>query len=90
MKRPVRVIYYSSHFARQYRHLPNHIKRLAETKEALFRADAFDPRLRTHKLTGKIEGRWAFSVAGDVRIVFRFLAGDEVLFLAVGSHAVVY
>jgi len=90
MKRPVRVICYSSHFVRQYRQLPIHIKRLAQKKEALFRADAFDPRLHTHKLTGSLEGRWAFSVARDVRIVFRFLSRDEVLFLAAGSHEAVY
>ena len=90
MKRPIRVIYYSSHFARQYRRLPLLTKRLAEKKEAWFRADAFDPRLRIHKLTGKLEGRWAFTVALDVRMIFRFLDGDEVLFLTVGRHETVY
>lgn len=90
MKRPVRIIYYTTHFAHQYRALPQAIKLLAEKREALFRTDVFDPRLRTHKLRGKLEGRWAFSVTADVRIVFRFLDGDEVLFLAVGPHEAVY
>lgn len=90
MKRPIRVIYYSSHFARQYARLPLAMKRLAEKKEALLRTDAFDARLGTHKLKGKLEGRWAFQVAPDLRIVFRFLNGDKVLFLAVGPHETVY
>lgn len=90
MKRPIRVIYYSSHFERQYRRLPLAVKRLAEKKEGLFRADAFDARLETHKLKGKLEGRWAFRVAPDLRIVFRFLGGEEALFLAVGPHETVY
>ncbi len=90
MKRPIRVIYYTTHFARQYRQLPQAVKLLAEKNGALFRADAFDPHLRTHKLKGKLEGRWSLSVAPDVRIIFRFLDGDEALFLAVGSHQRVY
>ncbi len=37
-----------------------------------------------------MEGLWAFSVTHDIRIVFEFLAGDEVLFHSIGSHDVVY
>jgi mRNA-degrading endonuclease YafQ of YafQ-DinJ toxin-antitoxin module len=32
----------------------------------LFLASPFSPQLRTHKLSGKLEGRWAFSVDDDV------------------------
>ena len=31
----------------------------------LFSKEPFNPRLRTHKLTGKLQGLWAFSVAFD-------------------------
>ena len=30
--------------------------------------DPFHPRLRTHKLTGRLEGLWAFSVGFDCRV----------------------
>lgn len=32
--------------------------------------DAFHPKLRTHKLKGKLRGSWACSVGYDLRIVF--------------------
>ena len=90
MKRPITAIHTSSHFARQFRRLPSVIQDAAEARERLFRADAFDPRLRTHKLSGALEGMWAFSVTHTIRIVFRFLGPDEVLFYSIGPHEIVY
>lgn len=90
MKRNVRVVYYTPRFERRYGKLTASQKLHAEKKEAVFRADPFSPELRTHKLKGKLEGRWAFSVGPDLRILFRFLDGDEVLFLTIGPHDLVY
>ena len=45
----------------------------------LFSRNPFDARLRTHKLTGKLEGLWAFSVDYDWRVIFKFLKEDEIL-----------
>ena len=42
----------------------------------LLEADAFDPRLRTHKLTGIFEGRWACSAGYDLRIMFWFVIDE--------------
>jgi mRNA-degrading endonuclease YafQ of YafQ-DinJ toxin-antitoxin module len=55
--------------------------------------DAFDPRLRTHKLKGSLEGCWAASAGYDLRIVFEFISqgGEEaILLLSVGTHEEVY
>jgi len=35
--------------------------------------------LRTHKLSGKLEGQWAFSVDDDCRVVLEFIGEDKVL-----------
>ncbi len=56
----------------------------------LFSLNIFDPRLRTHKLTGKLEGLWVFSIDNDSRIIFRFLERDEILLIDLGSHDEVY
>jgi addiction module RelE/StbE family toxin len=56
----------------------------------LFSKEPFNKRLRTHKLTGKLEGLWAFSVAYDYRIIFKFLDKDEVLLVDIGGHEEVY
>ena len=56
----------------------------------LFSESPFNPRLRTHKLTGKLEGLWAFSVDYDCRIIFKFLNQDEILLVDIGGHDEVY
>ncbi len=56
----------------------------------LFSQNPFDRRLRAHKLTGKLEGLWAFSVTYDCRVIFKFLDKDEVLLVDIGSHDEVY
>lgn len=72
------------------------VKNNAELKKkfwktmGLFSENPFDPRLRTHKLTGKLEGLWASSVTYDYRIIFRFLTKDEVLLIDIGGHDEVY
>ncbi len=56
----------------------------------LFSEDPFNPRLRTHKLTGKLEGLLAFSVAFDRRVIFKFVRKNEVLLVDIGDHEEVY
>lgn len=56
----------------------------------LFSKDIFNPKLRTHKLTGKLKGLWAFSCAYDCRVLFKFIDEDEVLLIDIGSHEEVY
>ena len=66
------------------------LKKRFWTVMRLFSKNPFDRRLRTHKLTGKLEGLWSFSVAYDWRVIFRFLSKDEVLLIDIGSHDEVY
>ena len=56
----------------------------------LFTEDPSNPQLRTHELTGKVGGLWAFSVSYDCRVIFKFIKGDEVLLIDIGSHDEVY
>jgi mRNA-degrading endonuclease YafQ of YafQ-DinJ toxin-antitoxin module len=56
-------------------------------------ADAFHPRLRTHKLKGTLENAWACSAGYDVRIVFMFVdyeGSEAILLVSVGTHEEVY
>jgi mRNA interferase YafQ len=55
--------------------------------------DAFNPRLRTHKLKGELSDRWSCSAGYDLRIVFRFVqqeGAESILLLSVGTHDEVY
>ncbi len=56
----------------------------------LFSKNPFHQKLRTHKLSGKLEGLWAFAVTYDCRVIFKFVNGDRVLLVDVGSHEEVY
>ena len=38
----------------------------------LFSSNPFSKQLRTHKLTGTLQGLWAFSVDYNTRVIFSF------------------
>ena len=56
----------------------------------MFMKDPFQPSLRTHKLTGRLKGLWAFSVSFDCRVIFKFLSKTEILLIDIGGHDEVY
>ena len=80
-------IFYSPEFKRKYKRLPVEIQRKAEEKEIIFLKDSFDPRLKTHKLHGRLGDFWAFSVDERCRIIFKFQDNKTVRFYAVGDHS---
>lgn len=59
-------------------------------KVDMFTQEPFDPQLRTHKLSGRLDGLWSFSIQYDVRVVFYFVDSARVLFVDVGTHDEVY
>ena len=59
-----------------------------EKKEPVFRKNPFDESLRTHKLSGRLVGLWAFSINYKYRIIFEFGTAQTVYFHEVGDHAV--
>ena len=73
-------------FIKSYKKLHKEIQEKAKVKEAVFRINPFDKRLKTHKLSGKEKEVWAFWVDYSYRIKFIFLTKDEVLFLDIGTH----
>jgi len=55
-----------------------------------FKNDPFDPKLRTHKLSGKLKDLWGFSIEYDLRVVFYFVDNRRVVFVDIGTHTEVY
>jgi mRNA-degrading endonuclease YafQ of YafQ-DinJ toxin-antitoxin module len=77
------------------RHLKKQPGAIGEVEAALtlLSEDTFDPRLKTHKLTGDLEGVWACSAGYDLRILFEFVQQEEaeaILLLTIGTHDEVY
>lgn len=52
----------------------------------LFQQDPNNYFLRNHQLIGKSKGLCSFSITGDIRIIYKWIDEDEVLFLDIGSH----
>lgn len=86
MPRKIRGVEYSPQFLKHLSRLPTNVIEKAREREFIFRMDAFNPRLRTHKLHGRDKNAWAFWIDFTYRIKFVFLNEEEVLFLDVGTH----
>ena len=73
------------------------IKATEVEKEFWYRLDIFilnpfEPKLKTHKLSGKLKGLWSFSVEYDLRVVFYFTKDkpQKAVFVDIGTHDEVY
>ena len=91
-----RTLIWSASFVRASKHLLKRNHQAALDVEAtleVLSADAFDPRLKSHKLSGTFEDCWACKAAYDLRIIFEFVTneGSEAIVLhTVGTHDDVY
>jgi addiction module RelE/StbE family toxin len=83
----------STSFQRAYR---KRVKGIPDLEQKFARAltqladNPFEPRLRTHKLTGELSELWSFTVAYDCRVVFRFVDDKHLVLLDIGTHDEVY
>lgn len=67
-------------------------KLISQTEEriALFKSDPKNSLLKDHRLTGAKKKLRAFSVTGNIRIVYLPVSDTEVVFIDIGSHNQVY
>lgn len=79
---------FEKHFKQRIDPSENFRDRFKERLE-LFMAGELGYPLRDHALTGKLSGKRAFSIAGDIRVIYVELE-DSIVFLDVGSHSQVY
>jgi mRNA interferase YafQ len=81
-------------FKRLTRKNPQLQDRILDVLELLSN-DPFTPSLKSHKLSGKLEGFWSCSVGYDCRIIFTFRTDattgeDSIVLVDIGSHDEVY
>lgn len=79
-------IFYTKKFEREYKKLNKDIKLKIESRENVFRKNPFSLTLKTHKLSGELEGFWSFSVDFKNRIVFEFIDNKTIFFHSIGDH----
>lgn len=84
---------FSGKFNKMYDELlaedPN-LEDLVDNIVIIFIKNPKDTRLRNHKLSKKMIGKWAFSITDDIRIVYEVIGKNTVRFLAIGPHEKVY
>ena len=49
-----------------------------------------NPLLKDHALIGEKKDLRAFSITGDIRVVFKKISDDEIVLVDIGSHNQVY
>lgn len=82
-------------FKKHVRREPQLQDRILRTLEQLAE-NPFAPNLRSHKLSGQLDGLWACSVEYDCRIIFNFISDPDapseqaLVLLNLGSHDEVY
>lgn len=67
-----------------------HLKADIEAVLRLLIENPFEPRLKTHKLKGQLEGTWACTVAYGMRLIFECVEGagkgDDIFLIEIGTH----
>lgn len=87
--KPIRL---SKYFEKSYKKRIAPIENMRDAyivRIAAFQAGERGQPLNDHALKGKLKGKRAFSIAGDVRVVYEETE-EAVIFLDVGSHNQVY
>jgi len=79
-------IVYEPHFQRAYKKLSPELKTAFIERLPLFVEECFNPKLQTHKLSGKHKDQWSFSISYSYRVLFEFLPSNQVLFIDVDDH----
>lgn len=82
------TIQVTSHFIKSFKNLPEEIKNQAIQKENIFKNNPYDPRLKTHRLKGKLKNYFAYSINYHYRILFRFINQSTVLYHDIGTHGI--
>lgn len=81
------TIYYSSKFKKTVKKYSSHQKQIVH-KINIFIQNPFDPQLKTHKLSGNLQGYWSFSITYHIRIMFEFIDEETIGFIDIGTHQI--
>ena len=79
---------FEKHYKQRVNSKPRLARQFAE-RYKLFLAGERGKPLDDHALSGGLQGRRAFSVTGDIRVVYIELE-DQIIFLDIGTHNQVY
>jgi addiction module RelE/StbE family toxin len=81
-------ICYTPSFIKQYNKLEKSLQEETKSKIELFKDRINHKSLKVHKLKGRLQDRWSFSINYNYRIVFQHLSVNEVILLVIGDHSI--
>ena len=84
------TIQYAPTFVRMYKGLEPDLKTEIKEKISVFQDTQNHSKLKVHKLKGKLENTYSFSVNFKMRVVFEYEDKKTVNLLYVGGHEQVY
>ena len=77
-------------FLKAYRKSSDKLKKAVKEKLVAFSKNPFLNELHNHTLNGKYEGYRSINITGDYRAIYKEVAKQEVVFVALGSHSYLY
>jgi len=66
------------------------LKNKIKEKLSLFTNEPYSPKLKNHKLSGRLKDLNAISIDYDCRIIFKIINEEKVLLIDIGTHKEVY
>ncbi len=77
-------------FEKQYKKLNQKERGKFKERRNIFLENPFHPILNNHKLQGPHKGYRSINIAGDLRAIYKLVAKDTALFIAIDSHSNLY
>jgi len=71
-------------------HPNKNLVKMYKERVLLFVEDRENPALKDHELTGKLRGLKAFSITGDIRVIYVEREKGYFIFLDIGTHPQIY
>lgn len=82
------ALIYAPVFVRQFSKLPKNLQVEVIEKIELFKDVTNHQKLKVHKLKGRLNDQYSFSVNYKYRIIFIYETKNQIAFLAIGDHDV--
>lgn len=81
---------YTPEFKKRYQRLPQIIQEKVDKQIGFLRENPFHPSLHTEKLNPKSRQVWSFRIDRTYRGMFKFIEGDHIVLMTVGTHNWIY
>ena len=79
---------FTPEFFRNLKKLPHALQEIVFDKIELFRNRSNHQRLKVHKLHGKYQGFFGFSIDRKNRVMFEWVSNTEARLYTVGDHSI--